>query len=97
MTKENRTYTVEITLHDGSTKFTAEDTDTSKAGYAAKVAIETKADFVKIPAETEGCTIYIPFCQILFAQICETVTEEKVEDDVCIPYTDPCGPKEVTP
>ena len=50
---------------------------------------------LKIPvtgdAEAE-CMMYIPYCSVVAVLDCPTTESETVEDDLCVEYTDPCGP-----
>lgn len=50
---------------------------------------------IKVSGDDEAeCVMYVPYHAVCALVDCPVTESETVEDDVCVEYDDPCGPKD---
>lgn len=93
MVKRTTTHSLQVLIHGNDTPV-----DVTDATNALEVLEQFKQQSVlkiKLEGDDESvCIMYVPYHAVMALIDCPTTESTTVEDDMCVEYTDPCGPSD---
>lgn len=93
MVKRTITHSLNVFVHGMSDPI--EVTDATNALEVLEQFKQQAVLKIKVSGKSDAeCTMYVPYHAVMAVTDCPTTTSTTVEDNMCVKYTDPCGPSD---